>query len=139
MRSRPRFVWMAILLAVAAVSLDALQTQSPPATAAQPRPSAFVALYERGPGWDDAKGAFQQTPINEHMQFLRANIDKLIAAAPFRQGVEAGATDRTVGMVIVLASSQEEAERLVANDPAVAQKLMVVKVRQWMVERVRSY
>jgi uncharacterized protein YciI len=138
MRSR-RFVWMAILLAVADVSVDALQTQSPPATAAPTRQSAFVALYERGPGWDDGKGAFQQTSINEHMQFLRANSEKLIAAAPFRQGVEAGAADRTVGMVIVLASSQEEAERLLANDPAVVQKLMVVKVRQWMVERVRSY
>ena len=139
MRSRLRFEWMAILLAVAVVSLDALQTQSPPAPATLPRQSAFVALYERGPAWDDAKGAFQQTSINEHMQYLRANLEKLIAAAPFRQGVEAGASDRTVGMVIVLASSQEEAERLIANDPAVAQKLMVVKVRQWMVERVKSY
>jgi uncharacterized protein YciI len=98
-----------------------------------------VVLYERGPAWDDAKGTMQQTGVNEHIQFLRANIDNLIAAAPFRQGLEAGSTDRTVGMVVVLASSQEEAERLVANDPAIVQKLMVVKVRQWMVERVRSY
>jgi hypothetical protein len=130
---------MAILLAVAAVTLNAFPTQSPPAPATPARQSAFVALYERGPAWDDAKGALQQTAINEHMQYLRANIDKLIAAAPFRQGLEAGGTDRTVGMVIVLASSQEEAERLIANDPAVAQKLMVAKVRQWMVDRVRSY
>lgn len=134
-----RLFWLAILLGVAAGTLETLGEQAPAAPTAQPRQPAFVALYERGPAWDDAKGAFQQTPINEHMQFLGANIDKLIAAAPFRQGVEAGATDRTVGMVIVLASSQEEAERLLANDPAVVQKLMVVKVRQWMVERVRSY
>ena len=139
MRIRPRFVWLAVLFGVAVVSLDALQTQSPPAPATQSRQSAFVALYERGPAWDDAKGVFQQTGVNEHIQFLRANGEKLIAAAPFRQGLEAGATDRTVGMVVVLASSQEEAERLIANDPAIVQKLMVVKVRQWMVERVRSY
>ena len=139
MRSRSGYVWLAVLVGIAAVSLDALQTQSPPAPATQPRQNAFVALYERGPAWDDTKGAFQQTAINEHMQFLRANLDRLIAAAPFRQGVEAGGTDRTVGMVIVLASNQEEAERLIANDPAIAQKLMVARVRQWMVERVRSY
>ena len=134
-----RLFWLAILLGVAAGSFETLGEQAPPAPAAQARLPAFVAIYERGPAWDESKGVFEQTGINGHMQFLRASSDKLIAAARFRQGTEPGATDRTVGMVVLMAATQEEAERLIATDPAIVGNVMRATVRHWLVERVRSY
>ncbi|MGH9814984.1 MAG: hypothetical protein ACRD5F_04670 [Candidatus Acidiferrales bacterium] len=114
------------------------QTPQAPA-AAQPRPPVFVAIYERGSAWDDGKGAFVQTGIQEHMQFLRANSAKLVGAAPFEQGISAGGTDRAVGMVVVMAASQEEAQALISADPAIAGNLMKATVRRWLVDRVKAY
>ena len=116
------------------------QTPAPsPAAAPAPRPQVFVAIYERGAAWQDDKSAFAQTGINDHMQYLRANFGKLLAAAPFEQGIAAGAGDRIVGMVVVSAASQAEAEALVAADPAIAGGLMKATVRHWLVELVKPY
>lgn len=139
MRPSRWLFWLAVLIGVSAGSFETLgeQAQTPPA--AQPRQPAFVAIYERGSAWDDSKGVFEQAGINGHMQFLRANSDKLIGAGRFRQGTEPDATDRMVGMVVLMAATQEEAERLIANDPAVVGNVMRATVRQWLAERVRSY
>jgi len=139
MRPRKRLFWVAVLIGVSAGSFETLGEQTPPAPAAQARQPAFVAIYERGSAWDDSKGVFEQAGINGHMQFLRANSDKLIGAGRFRQGTEPGSTDRMVGMVVLLAATQEEAERLIANDPAVVGNVMGATVRQWLAERVRGY
>jgi hypothetical protein len=109
--------------------------QTPPPA----KPQVFVALYERGPAWDDAKGVFEQTLIKEHMQFLRANWDRLLGAAPFAQGIAAGSSDKSVGMVLVSAASLEEAQSLIAGDPAVSGNLMKAPVRRWLVERLKPY
>jgi len=138
MRVDRRFIRFSILAGIVVVSQYG-GTQQPQTTAPAARPLVFVAVYERGEAWDDSKGALQQSGIEAHMQYLRANIERLIAAAPFRQGLEAGSQDRTVGMVITLASSQEDAERLIAADPAIAGKLMRATVRRWMVDRVRAH
>jgi len=42
-------------------------------------------------------------------------------------------------MVITLAATQEEAESLIAGDPAIAGKLMTATVRRWLVDRVKNY
>ena len=133
-----RVFWATVLIGVATGSLESLGKQAPQAPAAQRQP-AFVAIYERGTAWNDSKGVFEQASINEHMQFLRANTDTLIGAGPFRQGMEPGAADRIVGMVVLLAATQEDAERLIASDPAVVGNVMRVTVRRWLAERVRSY
>jgi uncharacterized protein YciI len=112
---------------------------SPAATTAAPRPLLFVVIYQRGPAWDDAKGTLAQAGINDHMQHLRANAAKLMAAGRFEQGSAAGATDRTVGLVVVAAASQEEAEALIAADPAITGHLMTVTVRRWLVDRIKPY
>lgn len=127
------------LFAVTLTTWTWAQTQAPASAPAPPRPQVFVVIYERGSAWDDSKGAFQQTGIQDHMQFLRTNIEKLLGAAPFMQALAAGATDRTVGMVIVTAASQEEAQALVESDPAVSTKLMQATVRRWLADRVRAY
>jgi uncharacterized protein YciI len=139
MRPSRRLFWVAVLIGVSAGPFETLGEQAHPPTAAQARQPAFVAIYERGSAWDDSKGVFEQTGINGHMQFLRANSDKLIGAGRFRQGTEPNATDRMVGMVVLLATTQEEAERLIANDPAVVGNVMRATVRQWLAERIRSY
>lgn len=139
MRRTTALLWVTILIGVAVGPLEIYGEQTPQAPAPQARQPAFVAIYERGSAWDDSKGVFEQAGINGHMQFLRANSDKLIGAGRFRQGTEAGASDRTVGMVVLLAATQEEAERLIANDPAVVGNVMRATVRQWLAERVRGY
>jgi uncharacterized protein YciI len=138
-----------ITLAIIAVTVvTGAQSQAPPAQAqqapqsalaAQPRAPLFVVIYERASAWDDSKPAFEQPGINEHRQYLRANAEKLVGAAPFLQGLSAGSADRTVGMVIVMAASQEEAQALAAADPAVTVNLMKITVRRWLVEGVKAY
>jgi len=98
----------------------------------------FVVVYERGAAWDDAKGAFQQASIPEHMQFLRTLGEPLVGAGPFRQGVAPGTADRVVGMVIVRAASQEEAQALIARDPGIVSNVMKATVRSWMTEGLRG-
>ena len=139
MRPSRRLFCVTVLMGVATGSLKTLGAPPRQVPAAPARQPAFVAVYERGSAWNDSKGVFEQAGINEHRQFLRANSDRLIGAGPFRQGIEAGAPDRTVGMVVLQAATQEEAERLIASDPAVVGNLMRVTVRHWLAERVRSY
>ena len=133
-------VLLAIVLVPASllIARGATQTPQAPAAAAQ-RPAVFVVIYERGSAWDAAKGAFEQSSIPEHMQFLRANAEKLVGAAPFQQGIALGSTDRVVGMVIVAATDQEEAQQFIAGDPAVAANVMKATVRRWLVDRVKGY
>jgi hypothetical protein len=124
------------------VAADArAQSGQPPAPSPSPaaRPQVFVAVYERGTVWDDGKGAFEQAGIGGHIQFLRTNADKLVGAAPFGDSLAAGSSDRIVGMVIIAAASQQEAESLIAGDPAVSSKLMKATVRRWMVDRLKAY
>jgi hypothetical protein len=135
MRKQILMVVAAALAAILGAGGAAYQQPAP----AQQRPLVFAVTYERGAAWDAAKGGFQQTGITDHMQFLRTNGEKLLAGAPFQQGLPAGATDQTVGMILLLAATQEEAETLVASDPAVASRLMKATVRRWLVERVKGY
>ena len=132
----------AALLAVAlgGPARGADQTPPPlPPTVESPRPQVFVAIYERGSAWADGKSAFEQAGIQEHMAYLRANWATLIGAAPFEQGISAGAADRVVGMVLVLATNQQEAEALIAADPAISGNLMKATVRHWLADQVKAY
>jgi uncharacterized protein YciI len=135
------------MLALAFVGPPVNGTQAPPpvAATASPSPAAaperllFVALYERGPAWTAGKGVFEQAGIEAHMQHLRANADKLLGAGRFGHATDAAATDRAVGLVIVAASSQSEAEALFAADPAVSSGLMKATVRRWEARRLKAY
>ena len=81
----------------------------------------------------------EQAGIEAHMQHLRANADKLLGAGRFGHATDAAATDRAVGLVIVTASSQSEAEALFAADPAVSSGLMKITVRRWEARRLKAY
>jgi uncharacterized protein YciI len=139
MHSRMAYIkWALLAILLVTIRADA-QPPSPAAQAGQSRSPVFVAFYERGPAWDAAKDTFHQTSIPEHMQFLRGNADTLVGAAPFQQGLAVGGSDRAVGMVIVMAASQADAEKLIAGDPAIVSKVMTATVRRWLVERLRAY
>lgn len=112
---------------------------SPAATSAAPRPLAFVVIYRRGPMWDETKDVLSQTGIDAHMQHLRSNSAKLIAAGRFDVGPGGGEGDLDVGMVVVAAKGQAEAEALIAADPAIAGHLMTATVRRWLVQRIKAY
>ncbi|MGQ0538952.1 MAG: YciI family protein [Gemmatimonadaceae bacterium] len=105
----------------------------------QARPPVFAVLYERGPAWDVAKGALEQVGIQQHLTYLRANMDKQLAAAPFQPGLAPRSPDAAVGMVLLSVASEDDAQRFVAGDPAVAAGLMNATVRRWLVDRVKSY
>lgn len=113
--------------------------QAPAQEAAPVQHHTFVVIYERGPAWDASKPAIEQANIQGHMQFIRANFEKMLAAGPFLEALPAGGSDRVVGMVIVRATSAEEAQALLAGDPALTTNLMQVKVRNWQVERVKGF
>jgi len=134
---RNRVVFAAILFVGTAAFVTAGGTQVP--AAAPQHPTVFVAIYERGPAWDASKNAFEQTSIPEHRQFLAANADRLVGFAPFQQGVAPGSTDKTVGMVIILAATQEDAQKFVAGDPGITSGVMKTTVRRWMVDKLKAY
>ena len=85
------------------------------------------------------KRRWRSRRLIRHMAFLQRNFDKLTGAAPFQQGLAAGGADRVVGMVIATAATEDDAERLVGSDPAVASGLMKATVRRWLAERLKSY
>lgn len=115
---------------------------TPSAPAAPPAPPGvplFAALYERGSAWEHGKGVFEQKGIDAHMQYLRAHAAKLLGAGRFGHATDAAATDHTVGLVIITAASQEEAEAFFSADPAVTGRVLKVTVRRWEARRVKAY
>lgn len=128
-----------VAVAVSILVLPSRNTAQEQQPAPQPRHPLFVAIYERGPAWDPAKSVFEQSSIQDHMQYLRANITRLIGAAPFQEAFARDTSDRVVGMVIVSATSAEEAQAFVNADPAVSTGLMKAFVRRWLADRVRGY
>jgi uncharacterized protein YciI len=149
MRTLHRGLAIAVLpFLTAAFAGTSANGAQPPAPAAAPTPSPsatppasplFVALYERGPAWSPGKGVFEQAGIEAHMQHLRANAGKLMGAGRFDHATDPTATDETVGLVIVAAASQAEAEALFAADPAVSGKVLKVTVRRWQARRLKAY
>ncbi|MGQ0643464.1 MAG: hypothetical protein ACT4P6_22180 [Gemmatimonadaceae bacterium] len=117
----------------------ALHARDIAAQGSQARLPVFAALYERGPAWDTAKGALEQVGIQQHRTHLRANADKLLGAAPFQQGLAPRSPDATVGMVLLSVTSEDEAQRFVAGDPAIAAGLMKATLRRWLVDGLKSY
>lgn len=137
-------------LTTALVPASGRGEQTPaPAPGATPAPSAappaapglplFAALYERGDAWKPGKGVFEQEGVEAHMQYLRGHAARLLGAGRFGHATDAAAADSSVGLVIITAASQEEAEAFFAADPAVAGKMLKVAVRRWEARRLKAY
>jgi len=98
------------------------------------RPMVFAVIYDRGPAWVEGKPILEQPTIPGHIQHHRNLGEKRIAAAPFTPLPE----DMSVGMVVLLAHSQEQAQAWVDNDPAVKSKVMTARLRRWHLESLKG-
>lgn len=86
----------------------------------------FVAIYERGPAYRRGTPIFQQPTITEHIAHHEALGDKLIAAGPLKILPE----DKVVGVIVLEAEGDEEAQRWFRKDPAIVGKVLSGIVRQ---------
>jgi len=91
-------------------------------------PVRYVILHLPGPGWLPGRTAFAQPGVTEHVAYLqRAFAAGMIElAGPFL-------IDGTGGMVVMRQScSEQDARRLVDDDPGVRSGLIRAEVRPWM-------
>lgn len=95
----------------------------------------FMAIYERGPRYDDAKPIFEQPSIKEHIAHHEALGSRLIAAGPLRP--EAGS--KAAGVVIIKASDIAAAREWLNSDPAVVSGTLQATIAQWRVSRISAY
>ena len=95
----------------------------------------FIAIYERGPRYDDAKPIFEQPSIKEHIAHHEALGASLVAAGPLRQ--EPGS--KTAGVVIIKARDLSAAREWLSSDPAVVSGTLQASIAQWRVSRISAY
>ncbi len=95
----------------------------------------FAAIYERGSRYQKEKTIYQQPTIKEHIEHHEALGDKLIAAGPLKALPE----DKTVGIIVFKAESDEAASHWLEKDPAVVGKVLNATVRQWGVSGIREF
>jgi len=88
-----------------------------PAAPAPQEPAAkqyFIAIFSRGPAWDESKPANEQIGFKEHGENLRRLRTEKRIPIGGRYGEK--------GMVIVEAKNEDEARSLFASDVMVAEK-----------------
>jgi uncharacterized protein YciI len=113
-------VWSIVLTALAggfAYGQDATPSPSP---AAQ---KVFAVVFRTGPAWDAAKPPAEQKFFKDHSQ----NIGRLKADG----NLVLGGRFSDMGLVLVKASSLEDARALVDRDPSVAAGVFKADVHPW--------
>jgi uncharacterized protein YciI len=100
------------------------------------RPAVYVAWYQRGPAWTQEKSVRELPVFQAHVAHIRAMEARLLGAGPF-----AGAqSQKTVGMIIFLATSDAEAQRLADSDPFVqAHYTRVTTVLRWEIDELKPW
>jgi uncharacterized protein YciI len=94
----------------------------------------FVAMYERGSAWQEGRDVPEQPGFSEHVQYLYAHAEEIVAAGPFPMEP----ADRVIGLLVFQAHDQEAAEQCIAQDPGIRSGVFKATVRHWRVRRVRS-
>lgn len=86
----------------------------------------FVFIHRPGKNWRQDQ-PLEQQPLSAHFQYMTAlqRTGKLVLGGGFTDG--AGA------LGVIKVSSLQEAQRLVADDPAVKDGLVVSEVHPWFV------
>jgi len=84
----------------------------------------IAVLYEPGPNWLPGRPLSQQ-PLREHVDYLLAlhETGQLEMGGPYADG--------SGGLVILSVADVAEAERLVADDPAVVSGILQATIRAW--------
>ena len=85
----------------------------------------FVVSYGKGKAWIEGKSIFEQ-PLDKHLAYMRDLNARgiLVLGGPF--------TDDLGGLIVVRAQTQEDADAIWANDPAVQAGVMVAEAHPWM-------
>jgi hypothetical protein len=100
-----------------AFSFSQSPTPTPQTAAAK---QYFIAIFSKGPAWDEAKQANEQIGFKEHSDNLRRlRSDKRIPI---------GGRYGDKGMVIVEAKNKDEAQSLFASDVMVAKKTFTLEL-----------
>lgn len=97
-----------------------------PATHSSQDPAAkqyFIAIFSRGPAWDEAKAANEQVGFKEHSENLRRLRTEKRIPIGGRYGEK--------GMVIVEAKNEDEARTLFASDLMVQKKTFTLELHQF--------
>jgi uncharacterized protein YciI len=94
-----------------------------PAPAGTPPVRTFAVEFRTGPGWDKAKPPNQQKHFSDHS----ANLRKLRQEGRIVLGGRYG----EVGLVLLRATSEEDARALIGADPSIAAGVFVVAVSPW--------
>ncbi|MFY9619504.1 MAG: hypothetical protein WAM70_10665 [Pyrinomonadaceae bacterium] len=94
----------------------------PPQQTAQTKPY-FIAIFSRGTAWDDAKAANEQIGFKEHSENLRRLRSEKRLAIGGRYGDK--------GMVIVEATSEDDARSLFVSDVMVSKKTFTLELHQF--------
>jgi hypothetical protein len=84
----------------------------------------LAVLYERGPNWLESQPMKEQ-PLRDHLEYLLAlhKEGKVIMGGPY--------ADETGGLVVLVADGIDEAERIIASDPAIVAGVLKARVKAW--------
>lgn len=84
----------------------------------------FSIVYSRGPNWLGDKSVFEQ-PLKAHGAYMHDlfKAGKLMHGGPF--------LDNQGGLAIIRVEEEAEAQRIVADDPAVVQGIMNAALHPW--------
>jgi len=100
-----------------------------------PQKHVYVALYERGPAWVEGKPAKDLPNFPEHLAHIRAIEPQVLGVGPFA----GSAGDSFIGMLVLSASSEDDARKLAESDPFVTAKYTrVTKVLRWQVAGLKG-
>ena len=120
------WAWAVALLGLAAAGAEARAAQAtPPATAVADKPlKLFVFLYRAGPAWK-AGQPMERQALGPHAAYIQGLLDqgRLVGGGRF-EGLDGG-------MAIVKAASLEEAQGMLAVDPAITSGVFVADLRNW--------
>lgn len=87
----------------------------------------FVLLHSPGPRWQAGIGFRHQDGVGRHVRYMREQLEggRLILGGPF--------LDDSGGLMVLRASTLEEARAIALADSTVVDGLLQVDVRPWMV------
>jgi hypothetical protein len=112
--------YLGILLSVLLpITFSPAQSTQQPAAEKQ----YFIAIFSRGPAWDNAKQANEQVGFKEHSENIRRLRSEKRIAIGGRYGEK--------GMVIVEAKDEADARSLFATDVMVAKKTFDLELHQF--------
>lgn len=110
-----------IILVGACLSLVQTSARAPQETAQAKQ--YFIAIFSRGPAWDSAKPANEQTGFKEHSENLRRLRSEKKISIGGRYGEK--------GMVIVEVGNEADARALFASDVMVLKNTFTLELHQF--------